>query len=117
MGRACSPGGFQIAGKRPEAVFLNQVTRSPLVKGTTSAGYYQLDLDAPERLHSLLDQQQTALMELMRQVPKDTTGLEEHRQKQQELNTAIAKTQRELDEAQAALQAADRFRAPHVRAA
>jgi chromosome segregation ATPase len=103
---------FRIAGKRPEAVFLNQVTRSPLVQATTKAGYYKLDLEAPERLHALLSQQQQALMELMRQVPQNTAALEDHRQKQSELNTAIARTQRELDEASSALEAAQRSQ-PH----
>jgi peptidoglycan hydrolase CwlO-like protein len=104
--------GFKIAGKRPEAVFLNQVTRSPLIKATTSAGYYQLDPEAPDRLHALLSQQQQALTELMRQIPRDTASIEEHRQKQQELNTAIAKTQRELQEADNALAEAQRSELP-----
>lgn len=41
-----------VAGKRPEAVFLNQVTRYPLVRSTTTRGFYELDLGAPERLEA-----------------------------------------------------------------
>jgi vacuolar-type H+-ATPase subunit I/STV1 len=32
--------GYRVAGKRPEAVFLNQLVRSPLVRATTQRGYY-----------------------------------------------------------------------------
>lgn len=39
-----------VAGKRPEAVFLNQVTRHPLVRSTTKRGFYELDLGATKRL-------------------------------------------------------------------
>lgn len=106
--------GFRIAGKRPEAVFLNQVSRSPLVRATTKPGYYQLYLEAPERLRVLLGQQQQALMDLMRQVPETPADLEEHRRNQQELNRAIAKTQRELDEANEALEAGQRSEYPQA---
>ncbi len=41
-----------VAGKRPEAVFLNQVTRHPLVRVTTKRGFYELDLGATERLEA-----------------------------------------------------------------
>jgi predicted nuclease with TOPRIM domain len=109
--------GFQIAGKRPEAVFLNQVTRSPLVRATTSAGYYQLDPSAPERLRKQLREQQDQLVELMRQVPRDASGLEQNRQTQRELNSAINKTQRELDEAVNALEAAKQPEPLQARAA
>lgn len=34
--------GYRVAGKRPDSVFLNQITRSPIVRATTSRGYYQL---------------------------------------------------------------------------
>lgn len=41
-----------VAGKRPEAVFLGQVTRHPLVRTTTKRGFYVLDPGAAERLEA-----------------------------------------------------------------
>lgn len=62
--------GYGVAGKRPDAVFLNQVTRSPLVRATTKAGYYEIDLDAPQHLEGRLRQQKTKLATLMIENPK-----------------------------------------------
>jgi hypothetical protein len=44
--------GHEVAGKRPDAVFLNQVTRHPAVRATTSSGLYCLD---PAALPQILD--------------------------------------------------------------
>lgn len=41
-----------VAGKRPEAVFLGQVTRHPLVRATTRRGFYVLDPGIIERLEA-----------------------------------------------------------------
>jgi hypothetical protein len=41
-----------VAGKRPDAVFLNQVSRHPLVRSTTKRGFYELDLGATGRLEA-----------------------------------------------------------------
>lgn len=41
-----------VAGKRPEAVFLGQVTRHPLIRATTKRGFYVLDPGAAERLEA-----------------------------------------------------------------
>lgn len=46
--------GYRITGKRPAAVFLNQIVRSPVVKSTTEAGVYELDRDVPKRLQAEL---------------------------------------------------------------
>lgn len=91
--------GYKVAGKRADAVFLNQVVRSPLVKATTKAGYYQLDPEAPEQLRERLGQQQAELGQLLSEIPTDSAGFERHREQQHQLKTAIAKTERELDEA------------------
>lgn len=53
--------GYKVAGKRPDAVFLNQVVRSPVIKATTTAGVYELDPEAPERLERKLARLQTDL--------------------------------------------------------
>jgi septal ring factor EnvC (AmiA/AmiB activator) len=99
--------GYEAAGKRPDAVFLNQVSRSPLIRTTTKAGYYILDLEALEQLRERLRQQQAELGQLLKNVPEDGPSLEAHRQRQQELNTEINRTERELGEAVAAVDAAD----------
>jgi uncharacterized protein YoxC len=98
--------GFAVAGKRPDAVFLNQVNRSPLVRPSTKSGYYALDLDAAEQLKEQLRAQQAELGELMRSVPDNSDALEAHRLQQRELTTAISRTERDLREAIHAVEAA-----------
>lgn len=109
--------GYQVAGKRPDAVFLNQVTRSPLVRATTKAGYYELDLDAPQHLEDRLRQQKTKLATLMIESPKDADEFERYREAQRELQTAIARSERELAEAQAGLEGFEETQPSHIRAA
>jgi hypothetical protein len=98
--------GYAVAGKRPDAVFLNQVVRSPLVRATTRAGYYEIDLDALERLREKLGKQQSELADLMRGAPTEVgEAFERQRERQRELSIAIARTERELDEATVAIEA------------
>jgi hypothetical protein len=47
--------GFQVAGKDPLAVFLTQLSRSPVIRRSTEAGVYELDRAAPQRLRTTLD--------------------------------------------------------------
>jgi hypothetical protein len=109
--------GYQVAGKRPDAVFLNQVTRSPLVRATTKAGYYELDLDAPQLLEDRLRQEKTKLATLMIENPKDADEFERYREAQRELQRAIARSERELAEAQAALEGFEESQQSQIRAA
>lgn len=109
--------GYEVAGKRPDAVFLNQVTRSPLVRATTKAGYYELDLDAPQHLEDRLRQQKTKLATLMIENPKDADEFERYREAQRELQTAIARTEREIAEARTALEVFEVGQSSQVRAA
>jgi hypothetical protein len=44
--------GHAVAGKRPDAVFLNQVTRHPLIRATTRRGFYEFDPGGAERLEA-----------------------------------------------------------------
>lgn len=99
--------GYAAAGKRPDAVFLNQVSRSPLIHSTTKSGYYILDLEAVEQLRELLRQQQAELGGLLNNIPTDGSSLEAHRKRQQELNTEIGRTERELREAVLAIETAE----------
>jgi hypothetical protein len=109
--------GYQVAGKRPDAVFLNQVTRSPLVRATTKAGYYEIDLGAPQNLDDRLRQQKTKLATLMIENPKDADEFERYREAQRELQTAIARTEREIAEARTALDGFEASQPSQVRAA
>lgn len=61
---ALEAAGHQVAGKDPLAVFLTQISRSPVVRRGAEAGHYELDLQAPvnlrarlERLHARLAEQ------------------------------------------------------------
>jgi predicted nuclease with TOPRIM domain len=98
--------GYGVAGKRPDAVFLNQIARSPLVRSTTKSGYYALDLNAVEQLREKLREQQTAMGELMADIPNDSMSFEAHRTKQREMSIAIGRTERNLDEAIHAIESA-----------
>jgi predicted nuclease with TOPRIM domain len=109
--------GYTVAGKRADAVFLNQVVRSPLVRATTKAGFYQLNPEAPEQLRERLRHQQVALGELMTEIPTNSMGFERHREQQQALKTAIAKTERELDEAMGVTEKWMTVKLPEVRRA
>jgi predicted nuclease with TOPRIM domain len=99
---------YEIHGKRPDAVFLNQVIRSPLVRATTNAGYYQLDLNAPEQLSARLRHEQEQVANWMQQIPTDAASFERHHERERELKAAVAKTERELREA---LKAVETFEA------
>jgi hypothetical protein len=56
--------GFAVQGKDPLAVFLTQLSRSPVVRSGTQSGVYELDFEAPARLRRRLDDLQRQLGEL-----------------------------------------------------
>lgn len=89
--------GYVVSGKTPEAVFLTQVTRSPLVAKASGAGVYQLDLQAGPRLQSRLQDLQAQLHALTTGVPGPvadiSTGAERRR-----LVTEINRVERDLRE-------------------
>lgn len=68
--------GFAVTGKRPDAVFLNQIVRSPVVKATTTAGVYEIDWAAEERLARRLDQLKAELREATVKDSLDTPQME-----------------------------------------
>jgi hypothetical protein len=51
-----------VAGRRPEAVFLGQVTRHPLVRATTRRGFYEFDPAAVGRLEARVARLRAALV-------------------------------------------------------
>src|SRR3954453_15291913 len=52
---ALRAAGYAVAGKDPLAVFLPQLSRSPVVRRGTQSGVYELDSTAPRRLRERLD--------------------------------------------------------------
>ena len=99
--------GYEVVGKRPDAVFLNQVTRSPLVKGSTQPGIYLLDLEAMDRLRAALEEQESRLAEASAvEIPADSRDFKDHVEQNHELATSVARLRRQLDEALRAVEAA-----------
>jgi hypothetical protein len=108
--------GYEAAGKRPDAVFLNQVSRSPLVRSSTKSGFYLVDPTVVDDLRQTLVRRQGELAELLTDTPVDASALEARRLRQRELTSEIAKIERDLAEAVSAVERADR-ELPGVRAA
>ncbi len=93
---ATRDAGHRIAGKDPLAVFLTQISRSPLVIRTEEPGHYRLDRDAPANLRARLDRLHARLGEQS-----------SDRAERERVVGEIAITERALDEAEAALGAGD----------
>jgi hypothetical protein len=92
--------GYQVAGKDPLAVFLTQLSRSPLIRKSTKTGVYEIDRDAPRRLVRQLAGLQTKLRETTNDPSAD---LGEIRSRREDLVNAIRRTERALDEAERVL--------------
>jgi chromosome segregation ATPase len=91
--------GYAVAGKDPSAVFLTQLTRSPVIRKSTEAGVYELDRQAPLRLRQRLERLQAELKELRSPASIEQGESENVRARRHELNVAISQTERALDEA------------------
>jgi hypothetical protein len=90
--------GFTVAGKDAEAVFLTQLTRSPVLRKSTQAGVYELDRQAPARLRHELDDLQRQL----RALTAPTTGgvdLAAVRARRTTLSKQISRAEKALEEA------------------
>ncbi|MHB1833847.1 MAG: hypothetical protein ACYCXW_02660 [Solirubrobacteraceae bacterium] len=90
--------GFSVAGKDPLAVFLTQLNRSPLVRKSTQAGVYEVDLTAPARLHARLDELQQQLRQLTA-APTNTADLSAIRERRGIVNAEIGQVEKALEEA------------------
>lgn len=111
--RLLADAGFAVAGKDPLAVFLTQISRSPVIQRSTQSGVYQLDRDAPARLRAELEQLQGRLRELT-VTPNATADLAQIREQRAQLTSDIDQTEKALEEADRLLGTAAR---PHVAAA
>lgn len=90
--------GYAIAGKDPSAVFLTQITRSPVVRKGTQSGVYELDRQAPLRLRQRLERLRTELRELTNSAVSDSE-LASSRARRHDLDIAISQQERALEEA------------------
>ena len=95
--------GYSVAGKDPLAVFLTQLSRSPLVRRGTQSGVYELELQAPVRLRRWLHDLRSQLRELTATPSSETTDLSSVRGRRMALNLEITKVEKALEEAEATL--------------
>ena len=95
--------GYSVAGKDPLAVFLTQLSRSPLVRRGTQSGVYELELQAPAGLRRRLHELQSQLRELTATPSSETTDLSSVRSRRMALNLEITKVEKALEEAEATL--------------
>jgi len=91
--------GYAVAGKDPLAVFLTQLSRSPIVRRGTQSGVYELDLHAPVRLRHQLDDLQAQLHALTATGSSSATDLGSIRGRRTALNLEISKIEKALEEA------------------
>lgn len=89
--------GHTVAGKDPLAVFLTQLSRSPLIRRGTQSGVYELDLAAPDRLRQHLEQLHAELHRLTAAAP--TADLTSIRSRRTALAHELTKTEKSLEEA------------------
>jgi len=94
--------GYTVAGKNGLAVFLTQLSRSPVVRKGTQSGVYELDRQAPHRHARELERLQREMRELTGRTP-GPTDLSEIRAQRERLTSAIGRTERALEEAQRVL--------------
>ena len=95
--------GYSVAGKDPLAVFLTQLSRSPLVRRGTQSGVYELELQAPACLRGRLQDLQAQLRELTATPASETADLSSVRGRRMALNLEIGKVEKALEEAEATL--------------
>lgn len=94
--------GYEVAGKDPLAVFLTQLSRSPVVRKSTEAGVYEIDRHAPDRLRKRL-QALTAELREATTTPEAPAELAEIRARRHDLQVTISQQERALEEAQRVL--------------
>jgi hypothetical protein len=94
--------GYGVAGRDPQATFLTQIGRSPVVGRAGERGFYALDLDAPRRLAEKLHGLHVQLVGL-HQGQQTIDEIATVRERRAELTTEYAKVERDLEEAAVAL--------------
>jgi hypothetical protein len=90
--------GYGISGQDPQAVFLTQINRSPVVMRTAEPGTYVLDYEAPDRLREQLLSLHQELAHLHEQ-QETLEGFTSTRDRRAELSASYERVERDLDEA------------------
>jgi hypothetical protein len=91
--------GFEVAGKDPLAVFLTQISRSPVIRKSTQPGVYELDTGAAHRLRDRLDRLQADLRALSA-TPSAATDLAAVRSRRAQIHAEIGHVEKALVEAE-----------------
>ena len=91
--------GYAVAGKDPLAVFLTQISRSPVVRRSTQSGVYELNLDAVRWLRHQLNEHQQQLRTLT-STPASATNLSGLRTQRTAITQEIDKLEKALEEAE-----------------
>src|SRR3954447_365166 len=99
---ALRAAGYTVAGKDPLAVFLTQLSRSPVVRRGTQSGVYELDPAAPRRLRDRLEALHAELRGLTA-APSPTADLTAIRARRAALTTEITRAEKALEEAESVL--------------
>jgi hypothetical protein len=94
--------GHEVAGKDPLAVFLTQLSRSPVVRRGTQSGVYELDTGAPRRLRDELDALHAELRGIAG-TPSATADLTAIRHRRAALTAQITQVEKALEEAETLL--------------
>jgi hypothetical protein len=104
---ALRAAGFEVAGKDPLAVFLTQISRSPVIRRSTQAGVYELDTAAAHRLRDRLDRLHEDLRALAA-TPSAATDLAAVRSRRAQIHAEIGQVEKALVEAEDLLGTRDR---------
>lgn len=101
--------GFEVEGKDPLAVFLTQISRSPVIRKGTQPGVYELDTAAAHRLRERLDRLHEDLRALSA-TPSPATDLAAVRSRRAQIHAEIGQVEKALVEAEELLGGAERSR-------
>ena len=104
---AVRAAGFEVEGKDPLAVFLTQISRSPVIRKSTQAGVYELDTTAAQRLRGELERLHEDLRALAA-APGAAPDLAAVRSRRAQIHTQIGHVEKSLVEAEELLGAANR---------
>jgi hypothetical protein len=95
---AVRAAGFEVDGKDPLAVFLTQISRSPVIRKSTQTGVYELDSAAAHRLRDRLDRLHEDLRALSA-TPSAATDLAAVRSRRAQIHAEIGQVEKALVEA------------------
>jgi hypothetical protein len=100
--KAVRGAGYTVAGKDPLAVFLTQITRSPVTRKSTQPGVYELDTTAAQRLRNQLKRLHDDLRALTA-TPGAALDLAAVRRHRTQIHTEIGHLENSLTEAEGLL--------------